>query len=424
MSSHPLQPAKPPPIIIHLDMDAFYVSIEQLHEPSLRGRPVAVGAREGRGVVASASYEARQYGVRSAMSSARALQLCPHLVFVNSGYGFYSEYSRRIAAILRRFTPHVRMASQDEAYLDVSGSDRTLGPPVAIGETIRDAIVRETGLPCSLGISTRRTVSKIASALCKPRGLLWVPPGSEVEFLSPLPVGKMPGIGPTTRKRLETLGLRTLGDIHRLGPAGAATLIGRHGPELYQRIAGNASDARVEPPGDAKQVSHETTFRYDVGDLAELSSVLSHLSGKTALRLRRKGARGSTVVLKYRYGDFETHTASRTLACLTDDQTLIHRTALELLRASWDSARPLRLVGVGVSSLSRSEVQLDLLGGLEDPASAPAASRPRVTSALDAIRERHGDDVIHLGRSQFRPRSRTSTPFSRPSAASSQAPND
>ncbi len=380
-------------LVFHVDMDSFYVSVERLLNPDLVGKPVVVGGPpNSRGVVASASYEARAFGVRSAMPCSQAYRLCPQLVFVGSGFGVYSEYSRRIGDVLRTFTPLVQMASQDEAYLDMSGTERLWGDPEASARSIKTRLREDTGLPCTVGASSSRTVSKIASAHAKPDGLLWVRPGGERGFLAPLDAGRLPGIGAKTQTRLRELGIRTLGDIQRVGRVECRRLFGDHGASLWDRASG-IDDNAVEPDtGPPKQVSHETTFAEDISDSGELSRRIAALSDKVASRLRAQDLTAFTVGIKFRYADFETHGASRTLENPTNDPSVLRDEARGLLAEKRDPRRPLRLIGVAASGLvGGGEGQMDMLSAERDE------RRERLWKAVDALRGKYGEDAVERG---------------------------
>lgn len=376
--------------IIHVDMDCFFVAVERLHDPSLHGIPVATGGSpDGRGVVSSASYEARAFGVRSAMPMGQALRLCPHLRVVSGGgHGRYGEYSHRLRAIFLRFTPLVQMASLDEAYLDLAGTGRLWGSPLQAAHLLREAVFRETQLSCSLGAGTSKLVAKIASGLCKPRGLLYVPAGSEERFLAPLPVRKLPGIGPRTAERLASVGIRELGELAALKPSRAEALFGEHGPALVARAKGE-DRTPVLPGESAKSIGAEETLGRDTRDPDELHSLVMDLCEKVAFRLRRHGSTAATVTLKYRFANFETHTASTTLHQPANDDSAILEAASRLLRQRVLS-RPesVRLLGVTASNLSSGFEQTDVF---EVEASE---KRKRLLSAVDRLRGKHGYDSI------------------------------
>jgi DNA polymerase-4 len=377
--------------ILHVDMDSFYVSVERLRDPSLIGKPVIVGGPpNSRGVVSSASYEARKFGVRSAMPSATAAKLCPSAIFVSGGFGRYSEYARKILKVFHQFTPVVQMASQDEGYLDMSGTERLWGPPLAAAHRVRQEILNMTGLPCSVGAASNKMVAKIASGLCKPKGLLWVPMGNEGEFLAPLPVGQIPGVGRKTEERLTTLGIRYVRDLQRLGRAELVRLFGRNGEVLHDAAHG-IGYSQVETESDRKSLGAEETFDRDISDREKLEAIVLALSGKVARRLRAEGLSAMTISIKYRYEDFETHTAARSLAAPVCDDLAIAGIARELLEEKRDPARPLRLVGVTASNFAESQ-QGDLLAELPDN-----ARTTRLMQAMDALASRHGDAVVRRG---------------------------
>lgn len=383
------------PLIFHVDMDSFYVSVERLKDPSLIGRPVIVGGTpDGRGVVASASYEARAFGVHSAMPCRQALRLCPQAVFVRGHFEAYADSSAQIRSVMEEFSPIVRMASQDEAYLDMTGTERLWGAPMKSADLIRRRILDEARLPCSLGLGSTRTIAKIASALCKPRGILWVPAGCEREFLSPLPIGRMPGIGPKSQERLNEFGLKRLGDVIRLGRAEMVRLFGAHGAEFHDRACGIGGSSLGEPE-EAKSIGKEVTFESDTSDREFLAGVLSELTEKIASRLRKTGARAATVTLKYRYTGFETHTAAQTIPSPTADERVLLSTALELLDRHAEPGRPLRLVGVTGCNLVWGESQLDFFSDSEE-----SERRGRLLNAIDAVREKHGFAAIRRAKSR------------------------
>jgi len=399
------------PAILHVDLDAFFAAVEQLDHPEWRGKPVIVGGDPGRrGVVSTCSYEARAFGVRSAMSSARAAQLCPDAIWAKGSYDRYREMSQAVRAIFSEETPLVQPVSIDEAYLDVTPGRYTSEHPVAIARRIRAKVAR-LGITCSVGVSAVKSVAKIASDHDKPDGLTVVCSGDEAAFLAPLPIRAMPGIGPKTAERLTALGVRTLGDLAALDDVTAAEVLGSHGVGLVARARGiDARDVHENDP--VKSVSNERTFATDVRMPDEVEGALAALSAKVGQRLRRKGLSGRTITVKLRFSDFSTKTVRRTLAAPTDDESVFGVTARELIRSAWSPGIGLRLLGVGVSGFDDKTVQLDLLG------EAPAADtlldtgrthREDLVRGLDAVREKFGDSAVRFGRELKAPRRSTGT---------------
>lgn len=370
----PLKPRR----IVHLDLDAFFVSVERLLDPHLEGRPVIVGGSPAsRGVVASASYEARRFGVRSAQPSAEAARLCPGAIFLPPRFKLYREISDRVMELLREFTPLVEAASVDEAYLDISGSERLFGPPQDETRLIKRRLREELGLPATVALAGSKLVAKIASAQAKPDGFLFVPVGREARFLAPLPVREIPGVGPVAGERLESAGLRTIGDLQRLGPVGLRQILGRSGEGLFERAMGQ--DMRpVLPDSDRKSLGHEETFERDLGGRAELGERLRRLTAQTAADLWRAGRQARRVELKLRYADFRTLTRHLTLSQPTSDERTLESAALGLLERAW-TGRPLRLLGVRVSRLTPGRVyQLRL----DDPGPPRAAALEALSQEL------------------------------------------
>src|ERR1700731_828264 len=290
--------------ILHADMDAFFVSVELLERPELRGKPVIVGGQPNqRGVVTAASYEARKFGVHSAMPLRTAGRLCPHAVYLESHHAKYSEWSDRVASILAKFSPIVEMVSIDEAYLDLAGTERLHGPPLAAADKLLRTITRKTGLPCSGGLAATRLVAKVASDQGKPRGLVWVPAGSEMRFLAPLPVRKIPGIGKVTERALRALGIETVEQIAAQPQEKLEKIFGQWGTALYRKARGGDSYEFVVD-AEPKSISQNHTFNEDTNDSAALTAVLSHLSQKACKRLREAGLAASTLTLTIRYAGF------------------------------------------------------------------------------------------------------------------------
>jgi DNA polymerase-4 len=386
-------PDRRDPSILHVDLDAFYASVEQLADPSIRGRPVIVGGLGHRGVVAAASYEARRFGVHSAMPMARARRACPDGVFLAPRFEEYGDASKSVMKILRSFTPLVEPLALDEAFLDVAGTRRLHGTGPEVAATIRARVLGETGLVASVGVATTKHIAKLASQEAKPDGLLVVEPGEELSFLHPVDVGRLWGVGPATRKRLEQLGVRTVAElaalseealVHALGPA--------QGGHLHA-LAWNRDDRAVVPHHEAKSIGHEETFARDIADRWQLEREALRLSERVASRLRAAGRTGRTVQLKLRYRDFRTITRSRTVADATDVGAEIGGIARELLDAV-DIGDGIRLLGVSVQQLEEAtavQEQLPL-----DETASPAQRHAAVERSVDALRERFGDDAVGL----------------------------
>jgi DNA polymerase IV len=383
--------------ILHVDMDAFFVSVELLRRPELRGRPVVVGGTGNRGVVAAASYEARAYGVFSAMPSVQARRLCPEAVFLPGDHGHYAEVSARVMALFRDRTPLVEPLSLDEAFLDVTGARRALGTGVEIGRNLRAEVLAAEGLTCSVGVAATKSVAKLASEAAKPRagragpepgvGVFAVEPGSEQEFLEPLPARALLGVGPATLARLERLGVRTVGDIAELPVAALVGSIGQaHGRQLHD-LARGIDPRPVDPDQPLRSVGHEETFAYDHHDADTLGREVVRMADGVAGRLRRAGLSARTVTLKVRFGDFRTITRSTTLPTPVDDAPALARHARALL-ATIDPTPGVRLLGVTASGLVEGTArQLSF----DD---ADAAPWPEASGAVDAIRARFGDGAI------------------------------
>lgn len=381
--------------IVHMDMDAFFASVEQLDHPEWRGRPVIVGGDpSGRGVVSTASYEARKHGVHSAMPAAQAARLCPDAIWARPRFKRYSELARTTREILRRFTPHLEPTSIDEAYLDVSPG-QTGRHPVDIAEEIRRE-VDGLGLSCSLGVASGKTIAKIASDRDKPHGITVVWPGTEAAFLAPLPVTALPGIGASTARRLHDVGIRTLGDLAKLDLGTAETLAGAWGAELIERARG-FDERPVAVSGDVKSVSNERTFARDVHERCDAERELGALVDKIASRLRAQNLTARTFTVKLRFADFTTRTARRTLEVPTDLEDEMLPVALSLLGRVWSPGAGLRLLGFGASGFIEPAQQLGLLDAAERDALDARPRRRALATEIDAIRERFGDDALRRG---------------------------
>lgn len=393
----------PPPsegdtCILHVDMDAFFVSVELLARPELRGKPVVVGGqKDQRGIVASASYEARAFGIHSAMALRTAGKLCPHAVFLDGHHELYGQWSDRVAEILARYAPVVEMASVDEAYLDLAGTMRLHGPPLAAAHALLREITEKTGLPCSGGLARTRTVAKVASEQAKPCGLLWIPAGAEAIFVAPLGVRRIPGIGPVMEAALKAIGVETVRQLAEVPRETLDQRFGQWGGALYRKARGE--DAwEFSLDGDPKSISHDHTFGEDTADRAQLESMLSLLVQKAGKRLRESGLHARTVELRLRDSNFRTITRRRTVPEPVQVDAGILDAVRALFQEAWRDGRKLRLVGVALSSFSGGGEQLGLLD------SETREKKERLARAMDQLRDRFGFSKIQLGGSLRGPR--------------------
>ncbi|GIK38130.1 MAG: DNA polymerase IV [Chloroflexota bacterium] len=382
--------------ILHLDLDAFFCAVEEQRDPSLRGKAFAVGGRpETRGVVASCSYAARRFGIRSAMPMARAVKLCPHLIIVSAHFDAYQAASQQVMARLHQLTALVEQLSIDEAFLDVSDLPE---PAELLARRLQATINADLDLPCSLGVASNKLVAKIANDVGKaaarsdqpPNALQVVPPGQEAAFLAPLPVEALWGVGPKTTERLHGLGLRTIGDLARWPEADLMRRFGQHGHDLARHSWG-IDERPVVTEHEAKSISQETTFARDITDGSTLQETLRHQSEQVGYRLRRKGLNGTTVKLKLRWADFTTLTRQVTLEQPTNLDDDIYAAALQLFEKTWPPGKRVRLIGVGVSGFETAAYQLELWS---DP---QLAQTRRLQSVLDELRERFGRQAIQRG---------------------------
>jgi len=390
-------------VIIHVDMDAFFAAIEQRDDPALRGRPVVVGADPGggggRGVVSTCSYEAREYGIRSAQPISEAYRRCPHAVFLPVDGEKYRRESRRIRDILIEFTPQIQFVSIDEAFLDVTGSLRIFGERRHIAELIRWRIQEESGLTASLGVAPNKLVAKIGSDLEKPRGLVVVDPGQVEEFLGPLPVGRLPGVGPKLRDTLEAMGIRTIGDLAAVPREELERRFGEHGKDLWRKARGQ-DDGPVEGSDEAKSIGHEHTFGEDTDDWARVDRKLMELCEKVARRLRKAGERGHTVTTKVRFEDFSTVTRQTTFDAPVFEAGQLHAAAVANFEAADARGRKVRLIGVQVSGFdSQREGARQLSLFAEDAERGRDDIRLRIARAEDAVKDRFGDEALRRGAS-------------------------
>ena len=379
--------------IIHLDLDAFFCSVEELLDPSLKGKAFAVGgSTSGRGVITSASYSARMHGVRSAMPTREALKIFPELLLVRSGYHHYSQYSDKVMDILRDTTPIVEQVSIDEAFLDVSDMPQ---PIASIAQDLQKRVMQETGLPCSLGCASSRVVAKMANDFGKkqvktgrsPQKITVVEPGTEEEFMAPLDIQALWGVGPKTAAHLRQRGITTIGRLAALGDADLKNYFGHHGESMRRRAKGIDNTPIYPESGDPKSVSNEMTFHEDQDDEVGLLKILRGLSEKVGSRLRKAGLAGSVVQIKIRYADFSTYTRQTSMKECTNLDQEIYDEAQRLFLKHWQSGRPVRLLGVGVTNLDKPHRQLALW---DDQSS----KKEELTRAVDDLRERFGKDII------------------------------
>jgi DNA polymerase IV len=377
--------------ILHVDMDAFFVSVELLARPELHGKAVVVGGqRDQRGVVTSASYEARKFGVHSAMALRTAAKLCPHAVFLNSSHGLYGKYSDQIATILSKYSPVVEMASIDEAYIDLTGTEKLHGPPLAAAHKLLTEITATTNLPCSGGLAATRLVAKIASEQAKPRGLAWCPSGTEESFLAPLAVRRIPGIGKVTDAGLKDLGIETIAQLQKLSAESLEKSFGAWGQALYRKARGiDAYEFFVD--AEPKSISHNQTFGEDTRDREQLETTLSYLCQKALKRMRDTGLHARTVTLTLRFASFITITRSETLNEPSDLDSVFLQSIRNMFGRTWDGKSDLRLVGVALTSFSGGPQQFDLL----EPDRRQKLER--LAQATDRLRDKFGFSKLQYG---------------------------
>ena len=368
---------------LHIDMDAFYASVERALDPSLKGKPVIVGGRNGRGVVTSASYEARKFGVHSAMPGFQAKKLCPQGIFLPNRRRVYSEYSAKVFAILDQYSPQVQALSIDEGVVDLTGTERLFGPPLKITDKIIRQIEQELGLPSSGGLSTHRVVAKIAATLAKPHGLIYIPAGAEINFLSPLAVEIIPGVGPKTHKTMLHRGIKTIGDLLAQ-------------PELVARYL-DLGDTAGQHHHHDHSIGNETTLSQPLKTIAAMEQVLWELVEEVGGRLRREQMFARCLTVKIRYSNFQTITRSRTLAAPTCFDKEIFQVVRDLLRQNIISGRAVRLLGVSASALQNSGWQEPLIERNR------RSSFERLYKGIDKLRRKYGEQTIGAATPRKRP---------------------
>ena len=377
--------------IMHIDLDAFFVSVEQVFNPELRGKPVVVGGRPGgRGVVAAASYEARAFGLHSGMPLKTASRLCPQAIFIEGSFPRYRDASQKFMAILADFSPFIEPLGIDEAYLDVTGFESLYGSIHQMAIAIKRRVKDELGLGVSVGIASGKVIAKVASDFSKPDGLVAVARGEERSFLAPLPIGKLPGIGQQTERVLMSLGIKTIGELAITPLSVLKNHFGASG-EVLSRSANGIDDSKVSPPAEAKSISRETTFAQDTRDRSLLKATLRYLSERIGVDLRGRGKQARCVTLKLRYADFTTITRRQTLPPTTDSDQTIFQTGVKLLeRALFLEKQPVRLIGIGVSNLVEPGGQLAMLD-------SSVQRLGQLNKAIDRIRQKYGFTAIQTG---------------------------
>ncbi len=368
--------------IVHLDLDSFFVSVERLKNPSLVGQPVVIGSDQDRGVVASCSYEARKFGVHSAMPCKQARRLCPQAIFIPGDMAAYSHYSGQVRELIVGQAPLVEQASIDEFYLDITGMDKFFGA-WKWAQALRRQVAQETGLPLSMGVASSRTVAKVATNQAKPNGECLVLHGTERAFLAPLAVTELPGLGGKTGAQLVALGIRTLGDLQQMPAAHLSQLFGKSGESYWQRANG-IDNTPIEPFSERKSISKETTFEHDVTDLAYLKTIIRAMAEKVAFKLRKNKFTTGCVTIKIRYGGFDTFTKQASLPYTADDKKIMVM-AVALFDQLY-AQRPVRLVGVRVSNLIHAKPQANLF---ED-----AAKQVKLYQAIDQLKQKHGNLAV------------------------------
>jgi len=369
--------------IVHIDLDSFFVSVERLYDPSLIGKPVIIGGSADRGVVASCSYETRKFGVHSAMPTRQALKLCPDAIVIHGNHGRYSEASAKVTKIIDEMVPLYQKSSVDEFYIDLTGTDRFFDP-YQLATQLRQRIIKETKLPISFGMASGKTIAKMATNKAKPSGQLFVPHGSEMEFLAPLSISKIPGLGESTAAKLYQYGIEKIGDLQRVELRFLETVFGKSGRWIWEKARG-IDYSEIVPHSDRKSISTEHTFDTNVSDERTLDTIITSMTEELAGKLRRENKLASCLAIKIRYGNFETHTQQQKIPLTAAEHILIPGIK-KLLRNAWDKHREIRLIGVRLSQLCTGSYQINLFEDNEE--------RIRLYQAMDKINFKFGDKTV------------------------------
>ena len=380
--------------ILHLDLDAFFVSVERILDPKLNGKPVIVGGdpKYGRGVVAACSYEARAFGLHSAMPIRTAYKLCPHGIYIHGHGDEYSRFSHAVENILKMYVPVIEQASIDEFYLDMTGTQKMYGSMFAFASRVQNEIWKKLNLPCSIGIGSNKTIAKIGSDCMKPKGITYILPGMEKEFLTPMPVETIPGVGKVMKRTLNARGIFRIGDITKLPSDYFGTAFGKYGIDLWRKAHGEGTEY-LTTKRTRKSISRENTFSNDVTSEKEIENTLFYLTGKVCQSLRNKGWEASTIDIKLRYSDFQTLTRAKTIKP-TDDDKIIFETAWNLMKKAKTRRVGVRLIGIGITNFSPFNEQEYLFEDSE-------VKRKKMLRAVTRIRDKYGYNSLRLGSAQI-----------------------
>ena len=376
--------------IFHLDLDAFFVSVERILNPSLEGKPVIVGGDpHGRGVVAACSYEARRYGLHSAMPIRTAYKLCPHGIYLPGHYKEYTRYSAAVKNLLSSYAPVIEQASVDEFFMDFTGCTKIYGPVLEFASHLQKEIWEKLSLPCSIGIGSNKTIAKIGSDCLKPKGITFIIPGMEKEFLAPMPVETIPGVGQVTKRNLNSKSIYTIGDITRWPHDYFSDVFGKVGTDLWRKANGEGNE-NLTVEYEQKSISKETTFDQDILDNKVLEKILFELTGKVCQTLRNNNWQASTITLKFRYSDFQTIARSKTIKPPTDDDKVVYNIAFGLMQKAYVRKTAVRLIGIGVSKFNEFSEQEVLFEDAE-------TKRKKLLRAVDLLRKKFNYQIINVG---------------------------